>query len=195
MRSKITSVLIGAVLGLGFLAFVAAITGCGRVKPVSKPKPIYHYHFHDCHPYTVNGSQNCDCPDARFEQTQTASGEVDVIAYCSPLPKKDSPMPTQLKDSLLNDLHEGMFVGVELTAPISFAKGKIEKIVPGHISTLHAPGKQPTGKPTLITVMCPITIQVHPDTQLVDNVSALVTPDKEKTAAEVEAAKADVENS
>jgi hypothetical protein len=92
----------------------------------------------------------------------------------------------KLKDSLLNELREGMFVAVELPTAIAFAKGKIEKIVEGKISSLHAPGQEPRVTPTLISILVPVVIQVHPNVEAVDNLSVLQLPVMEEVKAEID---------
>lgn len=85
-------------------------------------------------------------------------------------------MPT-LKDSLQNELVQGLFVGVELDEPIRYVKGQIDSIEAGSISTLHAPGKDPKATLTRIVVMTPVVLYLDPRAEVAAQISALRIPE------------------
>jgi hypothetical protein len=82
-----------------------------------------------------------------------------------------------MKDSLGNELVQGLFVGVEISEPIRFVKGQIETIELGGISTLHAPGKDPKAKLTRIVVMTPVELYLDPRADVAAQISALKIPE------------------
>jgi multidrug resistance efflux pump len=85
---------------------------------------------------------------------------------------------SKLTDCFGNIITAGQPASVELPQPLHSVRGEITSIEEGHVSTLAAPGKQPTVKPTRIVVMVPFTIELDPRTEVAAHIMLGQRPPK-----------------
>lgn len=83
-----------------------------------------------------------------------------------------------LKDSLGNEIKQGVSLCVELDTPITVVKGELAIFEEGHVSTLAAPGKTGQITPTRLVIMVPIEIGLDPRADVAMRLSVLQVPAK-----------------